>query len=192
MATNEASFDVVLAITDRAGESLAWSPKYQDLMATTAQAVFTAHGDPPTLPVGRDALPEQIRVVRAWLESRQRSPKTADTYASAWGRVSAIVEDALEARAAGEETEFWAGFAERFRDPRVGRRRTRRVRFPPVTLTTARALDLGAVTEVKTSQYEVTVSGGTAVLTLPDQFNTDDGVEVVEAVMAHLKRARAG
>ena len=169
-------------IVERAGRELGWTSKYTNLLATTASSMFVAHGSPDTLPIGREVAGEQIDTLRRSLESRGKSPKTALTYTSAWQRISAIVEDWDEARTHGDETKFWKGFATEYRDPRLQRRRTRKIRP-----------ELGATDhvshELPTTTYEVRLSSGRATLTLPDRITGDDAIVLIEAITKHRQRS---
>jgi hypothetical protein len=172
---------------ERAGRELGWTPKYVALLATTTSSLFAAHDNPETLPVGRDLANELIATMRESLQARGKSAKTLLTYASAWRRISAIVEDSDAARQDHSEREFWASFATEYRDPRIARRRSRRVRMqlPPDA-----AVTVPDGETAKISTYEVRLSKGIATMTLPDMFSGDDAITIVETVTRHLRRTR--
>lgn len=173
-------------LIDRSAEQLGWTDKYVNLLSTTATGIFVAAGEPDTLPIDLETAEGQIETIRSSLRERGKSAKTGDTYAAAWRRIAAIVDGWQQACADGEEKQFWSTFADNYRDPRLARRRIRRVR--PATDTASVVTNLALPTTVladETSTYELRLDNGVAQLVLPNELSDDDIGTIVVAVSRH-------
>ena len=181
-------------LIDVSGEYLGWTPKYVNLLATTATSVFVALDEPKRLPINTALAEEQIQVIQRSLVARGKSAKTGATYASAWRRIAAIVEGLQQAEADGPSVvkKFWASFVDNYKDPRLARRRVRRVPTTDTRVGFVTSVENGTPTEelVESTTYEVNLSHGTAIVILPNDFSNDDVVEVISVVTKHSSKSK--
>jgi len=164
-------------LIDQAGDALGWSGAYQAMLSTTIGAAFTAMDlDEDTDTIG--VTPPEVPVVRARIIESSlelaRAPRTATSYASAWGRLAGIAY--RWATAGGEEApaEFWE--AADLRDKRVHRRAPRRNAWE----LSGPAVGSGSLPG---KEIVVELSTGTATITLPETLSETDRLKVVQAVL---------
>jgi len=160
-------------------------------VATTANAVSDALKTPDVLGVGATVVEGQIEAIRTSLEQRGKSPSTAGTYASVWRRLNGLLNDWQTAVANGTEETFWSTFAVNFRDPRIARRRVRRVNTPPTTSTSMVVASCAADGPSMTS-YECKVGSGIANVTVPGTITAEAIVSIVETLTRQLRQLEAG
>jgi hypothetical protein len=172
---------------DRAAEPLGWTRQYTNLVATTANAVSDALGSPNVVSIGATDVEGQIEAIRTSLKQRGKSPKTAGTYASVWRRLNGLLADWQTAASDGTEDTFWSTFAVNFRDPRIARRRVRRVNTPPTT-STSMVVAGGVPAVPATASYEFKLSAGLGNLTVPAFISADDIVTITEALTRRLRQ----
>ncbi len=179
-------------LIDLSAEYLGWTPKYVNLLATTATSVFVAFDEPKRLAIDTARAEEQIDVVQRSLIARGKSAKTGATYASAWRRIATIVEGLQQAETDGPSAvkKFWASFVDNYKDPRLARRRVRRVPTTDTRVGFVTSVETGGPTKelVESTTYEVNLSQGTAVVILPNDFSNDDVVEVISVVTKHSSK----
>jgi hypothetical protein len=181
----------IQAFIDRAAEPLGWTRQYTNLVATTANAVSDSLNSPDVLGVGATFIEGQIEAIRTSLEQRGKSPKTAGTYASVWRRLNGLLNDWQTAIDNGTEDTFWSTFSVNFRDPRIARRRVRRVNPPPAESTSI-APTAGVSPVPSTASYEFRLSAGLGNLTVPATITADDIVTIAEALTRRLRQLEAG
>jgi hypothetical protein len=181
-------------LIDLSAEYLGWTPKYVNLLATTATSVFVALDQPKRLSIDTALAEEHIQVIQHSLVARGKSAKTGATYASAWRRIAAIVEGLQQAETDGPSAvkKFWASFVDNYKDPRLARRRVRRVPTTDTRVGFVTSVENGTPTKelVESTTYEVNLSQGTAVVTLPNDFSNDDVVELISVVTKHGSMAK--
>src|SRR5437762_2848077 len=128
---NGVSVAELVALSERAADPLGWSDKYVNQLATAIGAAFKAEGlseSDGRIRVDADAAKAIAdRLVQRAAEVTT-SERTARTYAAAWRRIAAVADAWNQARSSGELDTFWDTVAERFRDRRVRRRTTTRLR----------------------------------------------------------------
>jgi len=178
----------IQAFIDRAAEPLGWTRQYTNLVATTANAVSDSLNTPDLLGIGATVIEGQIEAIRTSLKQRGKSPKTAGTYASVWRRLNGLLNDWQIAIDNGTEDTFWSTFSVNFRDPRIGRRRVRRISTPPAPTGLVTSIDATQIADARTLSYEFQLSAGPATLTLPETINAADVVFVAEVMTKQFRR----
>jgi hypothetical protein len=163
-------------LIDQAATCIDWSPKYVNLLSTTATSMFVSHGNPSGLVISPDNRVDQINTLTKYLEDNGRSIKTAGTYSSAWGRIISIV-NSLDSST--NQQDFWNDFSDKFKDQRLARRRVKKI--------STSMLPVAVPTNASSSSvYQVTTASGYTAVILPEGLTSVEALELIQVINNHV------